>query len=586
MPKVGDPIPGTNLFYEESDIANLGNEVSVLGSSLAIPDKLKADQTLAMLTGNIRGGQYQNLQGQTIDAKTGQPVIPPEESAKTPEDPTLQDFIEYITPDGQTATIYQPEMNRGAIELLLKQGAKPLKFLISRPLAFDYGYGAPAAFPSENAAQTALNDAKNELDSLKKQFDSYRISDADLQNQISSISAGWDARIAQMENINKRREASLNTLGIRLGSRWTGGQFGEVVAEEERQGIARIGELEAQKQSAIQTAKKAARDQNWEIYVKQVELAEKQYEKQQDAMKELNKLQTEQSEKLQDQIKIQRDSDRQEMESMITMADALAPLLFGQLTNNENTNLELAAKFADEFGISPQILLSRAMALQKNPTAQNLGVDYGLLTEFLGRQPTKEEYLTFQRQQAEAKKIIVGVGGGADSLVQTILQNPELFNQLTPTDKARVAPQLAALGFTAFGKPLSDTAIKEITQTETGLEQLKYLKDVVINNQDLIGPIRGLAALNPYSKARQIQADIDRVKQSVGKALEGGVLRKEDEEKYKKILATITDVPETALHKINQLIATLTKNVELYKEQQSAAGRTVDAKSDDPLGIR
>ena len=303
MPKVGDPIPGTNLFYEESDIANLGNEVSVLGSSLAIPDKLKADQTLAMLTGNIRGGQYQNLQGQTIDAKTGQPVIPPEESAKTPEDPTLQDFIEYITPDGQTATIYQPEMNRGAIELLLKQGAKPLKFLISRPLAFDYGYGAPAAFPSENAAQTALNDAKNELDSLKKQFDSYRISDADLQNQISSISAGWDARIAQMENINKRREASLNTLGIRLGSRWTGGQFGEVVAEEERQGIARIGELEAQKQSAIQTAKKAARDQNWEIYVKQVDLAEKQYEKQQDAVRELNKLQAEQTKKLMEESK-------------------------------------------------------------------------------------------------------------------------------------------------------------------------------------------------------------------------------------------------------------------------------------------
>ena len=46
-----------------------------------------------------------------------------------------------------------------------------------------------------------------------------------------------------------------------------------------------------------------------------------------------------------------------------------------------------------------------------------------------------------------------------------------------------------------------------------------------------------------------LQADVDRARQTVGKALGGGVLRKEDEDKYKKILATLNDTPETAVYK-------------------------------------
>jgi hypothetical protein len=45
-----------------------------------------------------------------------------------------------------------------------------------------------------------------------------------------------------------------------------------------------------------------------------------------------------------------------------------------------------------------------------------------------------------------------------------------------------------------------------------------------------------MQTVNPWSGSRKVQAEIDRVRQLVGKALEGGVLRKEDEEKYKKIL--------------------------------------------------
>lgn len=176
----------------------------------------------------------------------------------------------------------------------------------------------------------------------------------------------------------------------------------------------------------------------------------------------------------------------------------------------------------------------------------------------------------------------VNVGGAISSITQSIIDNPNLFSSLTPTVKGNVISELQRNGYdtTNLGtKPLSDTAIKEINQTDYALTSLNDLKTQIQNNLQYIGPIKGLAALNPWSKARQVQATIDRVKQTVGKALEGGVLRKEDEEKYKKILATITDTPETATFKIDNLIASIMGNLADYKALQEQAGKTLNVKS-------
>ena len=175
-----------------------------------------------------------------------------------------------------------------------------------------------------------------------------------------------------------------------------------------------------------------------------------------------------------------------------------------------------------------------------------------------------------------------GTGGGAgqvSSITQAVIDNPNNYNGLTPTVKGQVLAELQKEGYDTSNlgeKGLSDTAIKELSQSQGALSSLNDLRSIVSINSDKLGPIRGLAALNPWAKERQIQADIDRVRQVVGKALEGGVLRKEDEEKYKKILATITDVPETAVYKIDQLIADVTRNVENYKSLQESAGRSLD----------
>lgn len=72
--------------------------------------------------------------------------------------------------------------------------------------------------------------------------------------------------------------------------------------------------------------------------------------------------------------------------------------------------------------------------------------------------------------------------------------------------------------------------------------------------------------------AKSRQAMINQAKQIIGKALEGGVLRKEDEAKYDRILPTIGDPPEVASSKIAELKNTLNKKRETTLEALGAAG--------------
>lgn len=162
-------------------------------------------------------------------------------------------------------------------------------------------------------------------------------------------------------------------------------------------------------------------------------------------------------------------------------------------------------------------------------------------------------------------------------LVEAVLQNPLLYDDLTAGEKSEIGGELSSRGFNNFGKPLSDAAIAKITESKSALASLRDLRSVLQANEQYIGPITGLGALNPYSEARKAQADINLVKQRVGKALEGGVLRKEDEAKYKTILATLTDTPSTAIYKTDQMLEDLQRDLDLYQNEQRLAGRKVSS---------
>jgi hypothetical protein len=122
------------------------------------------------------------------------------------------------------------------------------------------------------------------------------------------------------------------------------------------------------------------------------------------------------------------------------------------------------------------------------------------------------------------------------------------------------------------GLQLSDTAIKNVTELQSGIADISTLRNS-INESEFVGPLKGQTAKIPWATGpRTLQAEIDTVRQTVGKAIEGGVLRKEDEEKYKKILPLITDTKEVALNKLSLLETKLNEDLQRYVYAQGAYG--------------
>lgn len=112
-----------------------------------------------------------------------------------------------------------------------------------------------------------------------------------------------------------------------------------------------------------------------------------------------------------------------------------------------------------------------------------------------------------------------------------------------------------ATGGGGGGKILPAASVAKITEITSGINQLADLQNKFNNSKDVFNPITGeLRKLNPWDTgAQNADAVIRLVRQIIGKGLEGGVLRKEDEYKYEQILPKISDTGEVVQSKINNL---------------------------------
>lgn len=169
-----------------------------------------------------------------------------------------------------------------------------------------------------------------------------------------------------------------------------------------------------------------------------------------------------------------------------------------------------------------------------------------------------------------------------DALTAAVMANPQLFQQLTPTARVKLTPALQAAGFD-FQTPMAEGAKKQMSEANSAVAQAQDLARELPDQADNMGPFKGYAGLLPDTELTQmlfgtrdvktLQSSIDLVRQRVGKLLEGGVLRKEDEVKYAKIFPTVFNSPELAEAKMKNVIATLEQDVSNYLAQQDLGGR-------------
>lgn len=194
-------------------------------------------------------------------------------------------------------------------------------------------------------------------------------------------------------------------------------------------------------------------------------------------------------------------------------------------------------------------------------------------------------------------------GGAPDQEPLTAIMGPDGVPVLVPRSQA-VGKRPASTR--EQGRPVMSSDANRIIDLDTSLNDLAVMeKEISVPGGTGLAAKAGAALWSPIteftgvgSEAKQRQATIDRVKQVIGKALEGGVLRKEDEYKYVKILPTILDPPEVAAKKIAGLRQAITQRRVTTLEGLSDAGfdtskfgvsaTPAPARSDpdsDPLGL-
>ena len=129
------------------------------------------------------------------------------------------------------------------------------------------------------------------------------------------------------------------------------------------------------------------------------------------------------------------------------------------------------------------------------------------------------------------------------------------FPNGVPADALRMAMQgrkEARLSAEEDSEKLPAARVESITEGAAVSRMLPDIEETIIGNSDVFGPIGGRArAANPYDeKSRTIDAQMRASSQAFGRFMEGGVLRKEDEEKYRKMFPQLSDTPDIATNKL------------------------------------
>lgn len=137
----------------------------------------------------------------------------------------------------------------------------------------------------------------------------------------------------------------------------------------------------------------------------------------------------------------------------------------------------------------------------------------------------------------------------------------------------------------AQAKPVSDSMLERISAGENSLDQLDALEKAVRDNKGIIGAtgLKSILAGQNYTsfgnedieKLQGINQQFSLLKQTLGKALEGGVLRKEDEKKYAKIFGDIQRDPKLLEQNIGKLKKMVGTDLQRRIQNLGAGGRDV-----------
>jgi len=560
--------------------------VAVLSSEQGAQIKQQADQKLAALSPiPIQQTEQQRsaaLKDSGLNAEQQKNVA----AGKPSVDAQNVTAVTLINPaTEQSVTFENPDINKDAINAYVKDGYQLAEGKGNVPSWLTPSGATAGKETPEQKAQAEADEAAKELKELSASLSKFTISDADLQAQVQGISAQWEARIADMQKINASRKGNINTLGVRLGSQYAGGAggaFGGIVSEEERQGIVRISELEGQKQSAIAAAKLAALQQNWTVYSKQVDLAEKAYANKVKEVENLQKATADQNKLIFDQNKL--------------IADSIKDAHKAHYDQVEKPIQEVIADLG-KTGAPPEIIAAVQAVLDKGGT---LGEAVTAAAGYLRNKPAIVQELDFvnaeravaglppysldeyQTMDANRRRSIVNINSGGLNTAQT-------SNFLRITDKYQADPIIMAAD---KGKTAVIIADQVLADPGNAANQLKSLY-VLVKNLDPDSAVRE----GEINLAQQTQSYLQRFATSIQRIGEGQVISADAATQLAKATKELATAWTTSAASRTNRYKSQARNADpivgnsfdQYLADYEELGSTVDAaiqgNQDDPLNL-
>lgn len=150
----------------------------------------------------------------------------------------------------------------------------------------------------------------------------------------------------------------------------------------------------------------------------------------------------------------------------------------------------------------------------------------------------------------------------------------EVLNGNISAEGAKAVLSLLGMEQTPTGSKLPAGSLAELAQVQESLDLLPTLSGLVTESSSAFGPVEGqIRSRIPWDKTGQkAKTTIQLVKQIIGKGLEGGVLRKEDEYKYENILPKLGDTESTVTTKIQLLQDVLSNKYNTLIQTYEAGG--------------
>ena len=337
--------------------------------------------------------------------------------------------------------------------------------------------------------------AEQEVETAKKDVEDLtnRLRNLDISNDPSFVALSngiqntWNDRIAEMEKANESRTASLTQLGIRYGSKYTGGSFGSIVAEEERQGIQRVSSLEAQKQQALAQAEIAFRSEKWDEYVDLINLAEDKYAQEVEELNTLNEIAVKRNEELAKTNKEQREADKFEMDRVDSVLENITDSVFNAMTGDAEADMQTIQDIAIQYDIDPNYLISGLTNKQGEEEERQADIE-------------AVEALTKQREASAEKSLRVGGDSTKVAELDKVMSPNELrvirddyglsVDELPVGSTMRDVQVLQAKKFAEANKDEDPEEVKKAIEENTDLDDgiiIKILKGVGAGIKKLFG---------------------------------------------------------------------------------------------------